>query len=257
MQIIHNSRDLAVATVDIYVNGTILLNDFEFRTATSFIDVPAGVLLSIDVAPSTSTASTQGIYNLSTTLTSGQTYVIVANGIVSATGYTPSPPFNLNIFSQGREVASNPTSTDVLVMHGSPDAPTIDVVETSVPAGTVIDNISYPSFLGYLGFVNLNYILDVRNATGTTTIASFQAQLATLNLQGAAIVILASGFLNPAVNSNGPAFGLWMAKASGGPLFQLPSNTLNNAKFDSAKIAMYPNPTSGVINLDIHLVMKK
>lgn len=251
LQVIHNSPDLAAAVVDVYVNGDLLLNDFSFRTATPFINVPAGVPLSIDVAPSTSTSSAQGIYNLTTSLTEGSTYIAVANGIVSPTGYSPSPPFALNVFAQGREVASNPTSTDVLVNHGSPDAPTVDVVETAIPAGTVIDNISYPSFAGYLGLVNLDYILDVRDATGTTTVASYQAPLQTLNLQGAAITVLASGFLNPAANSNGPAFGLWVALATGGDLIPLPTSTLSNSDFDVAKLALYPNPANEQLNLNI------
>jgi hypothetical protein len=251
VQIIHNAPDLAVSIVDVYVNGNLLLNDFAFRTATPFVDVAAGVALNIVVAPSTSTAATDGIFNLTTTLTSGATYVIVANGIVSATGYTPFQLFNLNIFAQGRELAVNPTSTDVLVNHGSPDAPTVDVVETSVPAGTVINNIAYPSFFGYLGLINQDYILDVRDATGTTTLASYQLPLETLNLEGAAITILASGFLNPAVNSGGPPFGLWIALASGGQLIQLPASTLSNSKSDLAKIALYPNPTFGTLTIEI------
>jgi len=144
LQVIHNSPDLAAATVDVYVNNIILLNDFTFRTATPFIDVPAGVSLSIDVAPSTSSSSAEGIFNLTATLAAGETYIIVANGIVSATGYSVAPNFNLNVYALGREAATSPTNTDVLENHGSPDAPTVDVVETSIPAGTIVDDISFP-----------------------------------------------------------------------------------------------------------------
>ncbi|WP_222845222.1 hypothetical protein, partial [Flavobacterium piscinae] len=84
------------------------------------------------------------------------------------------------------------------------------VVETSVPAGTIVDNISFPDFGGYLELPNLDFTLDVRDETGTVTVASYQAPLQTLGLDGAAITVVASGFLDPSQNSNGPAFGLWV-----------------------------------------------
>ncbi|MBA4154512.1 DUF4397 domain-containing protein [Flavobacterium sp.] len=251
LQVIHNSPDLAAALVDVYVNDDLLLNDFAFRTATPFIDVPAGVELSIDIAPSTSTSSAESLYNLTATLTADETYIVVANGIVSPSGYSPAQPFALNVFAQGREVASNSANTDVLVNHGSPDAPTVDVVETSVPAGTIVNDISFTDFDGYLELPNLDFTLDVRDATGTVTVASYQAPLQTLGLDGAAITVLASGFLDPAVNSNGPAFGLWVALASGGNLIPLPQIPLSVTDFNSSKISIYPNPTSSQLNLDI------
>ncbi|MDQ3191739.1 MAG: DUF4397 domain-containing protein [Bacteroidota bacterium] len=36
MQVIYNSADLAAQTVDIYVNGKLFIDDFQFRTATEF-----------------------------------------------------------------------------------------------------------------------------------------------------------------------------------------------------------------------------
>ncbi|MBC7605450.1 MAG: DUF4397 domain-containing protein [Burkholderiales bacterium] len=252
LQAIHNCADAAAAAVDVYVNGILLLDNFAFRTATPFIDAPAGVPLSIDVAPGNSTSSAQSLYNLTTTLTANETYILVANGIVSASGYSPSQPFELSVFAQGREFASNSGNTDILVNHGSTDAPTVDVVETSVPAGIIVDNISYPSFTAdYLQLPTADYTLNVTNATGTSVVASYAAPLNTLGLQGRALTVLASGFLNPAQNSNGPAFGLWVALSSGGNLIPLPVLPLSNKSFYNPDLKIYPNPASTVLNLYI------
>ncbi|WP_298223116.1 DUF4397 domain-containing protein [Flavobacterium sp.] len=252
VQVIHNSADAAAEFVDVYLNGTLLLDDFKFRTATPFIDAPAGVPIQIDIAPSASTSVAQSIYNIAPTLTEGETYVVIANGIVSPTGYSPSQPFGLSVFAQGRETASNPANTDVLVNHGSTDAPTVDVVETNVPAGTIIDDISFPNFSSnYLELPTADYTLDVRDATGTVVVATYGAPLATLSLQGQALTVVASGFLNPANNSNGPAFGLWVALATGGELIPLPLLPLAIENFATSNISVYPNPASEELNIAI------
>ncbi len=134
VQIIHNSADAAAAEVDVYVGSGLALDDFSFREATPYIDLPADAPIEISVAPPNSTGVGDAIVTFEVTLTSGETYVVVANGIVSATGYNPAPAFGLDVFAVGREVATNGANTDVLVHHGSTDAPTVDVYETGVGA---------------------------------------------------------------------------------------------------------------------------
>ncbi|MBX2973908.1 MAG: DUF4397 domain-containing protein, partial [Flavobacteriales bacterium] len=89
LQVIHNCADAAASEVDVYLNGTALLDDFAFRTATPFIDAPAGVPLTVAIAPGNSTDAGDAIYSQTFTLDDGATYVIVAGGIVSPAGYSP------------------------------------------------------------------------------------------------------------------------------------------------------------------------
>ena len=60
VQIIHNSP---TPNVDVYANADLLLDNFVFRTATPFIDVPAGVDINIGIAPAGSTSSADAIAN--------------------------------------------------------------------------------------------------------------------------------------------------------------------------------------------------
>ena len=222
VQVIHNCADAAASQVDVYVNGNLTLNDFGFRKSTPFLDLPAGVNINVGIAPASSTSINDTIASFNYNLMNGSKYVLVASGIVSPSGYSPSPAFNLEVFPMGRLTASNPANTDVLVMHGSTDAPTVDV---KLPLGaTLINDISYPSFTtDYLELPTADYNIQVRNSAGTDVVAEYQAPLSTLSLQGQALVVLASGFLNPANNSGGAGFGLWAALATGGDLVQLPS----------------------------------
>ena len=164
VQVIHNSADAAASTVDVYLGTTKILDDFAFRTASPFIDVTAGVPIKVSIAPSSSSSVADSIAVFNYNLMSGSTYVLIAEGIVSATGYSPATPFDIKVYGMGREVASNTANTDVLVHHGATDAPAVDVVETGAGAGTIVANASYGDFAPYLELATADYVLQVRAA---------------------------------------------------------------------------------------------
>ena len=231
VQVVHNSADAAAAMVDVYLDNALLLDDFEFRTASPFIDAPVGVSFTVGIAPSTSSSASEAIFTQDFTLADGATYVIVADGIVSPTGYSPAVPFSLEVFDMGREAAAGGSMmTDVLVHHGSTDAPTVDIYESALANATIVDNALYGAFAGYLEFGTADYTLQVRDQYNSTIVAAYSAPLATLNLGGTALVALASGFLDPSVNSDGAAFGLYVALPSGGPLVALPAADIPTAR---------------------------
>ena len=199
VQAIHNSADAATAVVDVYLTtpqgSSLLINDFAFRNASPFIDAPAGVDITIGFAPSNSTSVNDTLPGASFTynLTTNETYVLVAEGIYSSTGYSPAKPFEIAVYPMGREAAKTAGNTDVLVHHGSTDAPTVDVDE--VTAGNLVNDASYGDFSNYLELPTADYKLQIKDASGTTVLASYDAPLATLNLTDAALVVIASGFL--------------------------------------------------------------
>lgn len=248
VQAIHNCADAAAATVDVYLNGDLAIDNFAFRTATEFLDLPANVLLNIGIAPGNSMSVADTIYNLAATLDSAETYVIVANGIVSPSGYTPAPAFRLSVFGGARETANTGSNTDVLVVHGSTDAPTVDI---QAGGNTLVNDIAFGSFANaYLELPTNNYVLDITDQSGANKVASYSANLQSLNLGSAAITVLASGFLNPANNSSGPAFGLYATTAAGGNLVMLPVYTsVGNINKEKSNVTIWPNPSTGMVNI--------
>ncbi len=250
LQIVHNCADAAADSVDVYVNGAKLLDNFAFRTATPFIDVPANTPLLVNVALKTSTSVAQSIYNTTFNLPGNTKAIVVANGIVSATGYTPSQPFNLAANTTAKEEGANATNTDVLVIHGSTDAPAVDV-DANGTLPNLISNLAYNNFQGYASVPTANYTLNVKPAGASAIVASFSAPLATLAQQGKALAVIASGFLTPANNSNGPAFGLFAILPSGGNFLPLSVITSLNDINKSIEFAVYPNPISNNNALNI------
>ncbi|HPF91491.1 MAG TPA: DUF4397 domain-containing protein, partial [Flavobacteriales bacterium] len=252
VQVIHNSADLAAAQVDVWLNNTLLLDDFAFRTASPFVDAQAGVPFDVSIALPTSTDTTGALARFTYELEEGGTYILVANGIVSGSGYAPVQPFDIYVQADAREQSSDPGNVDVLVFHGSTDAPAVDVEETVVPAGTIVNDIAYGEFAGYLELLESDYGLTI-SASGTP-VASYQAPLASLGLAGNAITVLASGFLDPSMNSNGAAFGLYVALPSGGDLVPLPITTGVSDNGNIRVSSLFPNPTLDAVQVQLDVL---
>lgn len=218
LQVIHNAADPAAGVVDVYVNGARLLDDFAFRTATPFIDVPAGVPVDIGVAPGTSTSANDTLKNFTVSFTAGKTFVGVANGVLNPSGFAPNPDgksIAFTIFAKDGFRERSPLSSVVAlnVFHGSTDAPTVDVRVRGFGLFPLVNDLSYGAFSGYRFLLPRTYTLDITPGNNRTAVASFTANLS--GLAGGAAVVFASGFLNPSANQGGPAFGLFAALPTG------------------------------------------
>ncbi len=217
LQVIHNAADPIANEVDVYLNGTLALDNFAFRTATPFIDVPAGVEINIGVAPGNSGSANDTLKNFPVTFENGKTYVGVANGVINSTQFSSNPDgrsIAFTIFTKDgiRESGMYSSKVDFVVLHGSTDAPTVDVIARNV--ATLVDNAAYGGFTDYIRVPAASYILDITPGDDNNTIvASFEANLS--GLGGGAAVVFASGFLNPAGNQNGESFGLFAALPDG------------------------------------------
>ncbi|MGB5288349.1 MAG: DUF4397 domain-containing protein, partial [Ignavibacteriaceae bacterium] len=216
LQVIHNAADPGAASVDIYLDGGLLLDNFDFSDATPYIDAPAGTPINIGVAGPNSISAADTIKNFTVTLTANETYVAIANGVLDPNSFAVNPDgrstaFTLFVKAMARE---NGTSSDVdfFVIHGSTDAPTVDVLARRV--ATLVDDAAYGDITNYITVPPASYILDVTPGNDNSTIvASFEADLS--GLGGGAAVVFASGFLDPSANQNGEAFGIFAALPTG------------------------------------------
>ncbi len=216
LQVIHNSADPAAEMVDVYLDGTLLLDDFAFRTATPFIDAPAYKAIDVGIAPSTSSSAADTLKNFNLTLTSGETYVAVANGVLDPASFADNPDgretdFGLFINAMGQESANDPESVELSILHGSTDAPTVDIMARDV--ATLVDDAAYGDMTDYLAVPPMSYLLDITDASGETRLLTYSADLSAL--AGGAAVVFASGFLAPQDNQDGEGFGIYVALPNG------------------------------------------
>lgn len=253
VQVIHNAPDPAADSVDVYVDGAKAIPNFKFRTATPYIQLLSNVNHTVAVAPANSTNVSQAIATFPNILLDpDSSYVVTASGVVG-TGFASNPDgkstaFTLLIKPNARRQATSPGNFDFFVIHGAPDAPSVDV-RVEVPSILAVDNASYMDQTGYLPVPAGSYVFDLQDSAGTTTLKRYQAALSALGGQSG--VALASGFLNPANNNNGPSFGIWVALASGGNLIPLSDVTGIKDITDELGLSLYPNPASNKVTVSL------
>ncbi len=250
VQVIHNSADAAAAVVDVWLNDTKLLDDFPFRFASPFIDAPTGVEFTIAIKGPDSENPNDPIWSQNYTLEANKNYLLIASGIVSASGYDPLEPFDIYVYDMARLVANDPANTDVIVFHGSTDAPEVSIWEVTADPLQLVESASYGEFTGYLELPVADYMIQVRNAGGTEEVATYAAPLATFQLGGFAFTAIASGFLDIAANSDGPHFGLYGALPIGGALVPL-QRTSSIETIETTTMKIYPNPVENSLNIEV------
>ena len=212
VQVIHNSPTPGTdsgPTVDIYLNGNSDMANpdipgFEYRTATPFVALPAGAT-QIHVVVSGGNPMTDTVFFAEANLIADENYIVIANGIAG----NDERPFGLAIQPGARMMAADANSNDLLVFHGSADAPAVTVDAKDV--ATLVTDFEYGAFAGYLTVPNNDYIIDIRLADDTTAVVGrWQAPLATLGAGGAAMTVYASGLVTET-----PGFGLFAALPDG------------------------------------------
>lgn len=236
LQIIHNSPE---PMVDVWVNGQKAIEDFTFRSATPFLTAEflVGEPMEVGVAPSTSTDPSEILATFDVLLENGEDHIVIANGVLN----NPMTPFNLQVIGNARTSAASQGEVDVMVFHGSPDAPDVDVLaDGALPP--LVDNLAFSENTDYLSLPVGAYDLSVTPADdNNTVVATYRADISSLG--GGAAFVFASGFLQ-----SSPDFGLWVALPDG-TVFPLPLVTSANDRRLDAEVQLYPNPVTDFVTV--------
>ena len=251
LQIIHNAPDPAFAEVDIYVDGELALDDVPFRTATEFGAFPVDVEIEIAIAPGDSDSADDAIFTATYTLESGFNYQLIASGV--GEGDFESNPdgedIAFTLLVNDEALLDSPTDDnvpDLNFVHGTPDAPTIDVRTGETQDIILFNDVAYGGITGYQPIEAGVQMIEVTTADGLTSVATFEVDLT--DREDEAGTILASGFLTPDNEPAGaPSFGLLVVFADGTSAFFEPMVTPGTEDGSTVPTAFavdgnYPNP---------------
>jgi hypothetical protein len=247
LQLIQNAADPSLETIDVYLNGMKILDDFTFRTATPFLTMGAGNLLNIGIAPGNSTSVADTFRNFPAVLDSGVYYNGIACGVVNTSNFALNPDRRdifFDIFSRDSvpTISRVPGQVEISFVHGVTDRETVDIAARNLGI-TLFDNVAYGDVTPYLAVMPAVYTVDIMDSSGHSIRSSFEANLT--GLQDSAVVIFASGFADSALNQNGPSAGLYLATTNGN-VNRLPQ-VMNYARIQLVHNA--PDSTLNVVDI--------
>lgn len=155
INIVHASPD--APAVDVYINGTAALEDFEFGQVSGWVALPAGDH-QVQVAPAGTSLET-AIIDADVTLDAGVAYEVAATGVLA------------DIAPQIYVADLSELETDmarVRVIHTSPDAPAVDIAVSD--GDVLISELEFPNASDALVVPVGTYDLEVR-PSGTMDVA--------------------------------------------------------------------------------------
>ena len=229
VQIIHASPS---PTVDVYVDGALAIEDFEFETATPVLQLPTS--FTVGIAPADGDVIAEFPFELEV----DGSYVVVATGILG----NDDTPFGLaaDATTFGASFAD---TVGLHVYHGSTDAPAVDVLANG---GLLFGDLAYGQFSTQVEVAALDYTIGIA-PTGGASIADFTAPLS--GLGGGSAVVFASGFLSG--SDDDPGFGLFAALQDG-TVLELPAIlpadvelSVANVTSDTLKVEISTNADMG------------
>ncbi|MDW8159447.1 MAG: DUF4397 domain-containing protein, partial [Bacteroidia bacterium] len=221
VQIIHNSPDPMLRTVDIWVNGgeQPILDDFPFRGATPFIDIGSlGITgnITIEIKPKNSNAQTPALLTKQIFLNSNDVKYIIANGLINTAAY--ANPFGYNLSADlllvDALIESNSNDTYSLrLFHGVSDVSPVSIflnnnLQPSVPL------LTYGRASSYINMAaEVSNSIAIRIPGQNATIA--QLEINSRGKGGKTGILLGSGFAFPANNNNGPFLAFFLVNPDG------------------------------------------
>lgn len=245
LQAIHNCADPAADSLDIYALGFLAVDNFEFRKATNYLEVPAGIPIDVGVALGNSASINDTIKNFPVVFENGKNYIAIATGVLDTSNFAANPNginigFNLQLIDFARVKALNPGDVDYLGVHGSTDAPMLDVM-ISGTGPVFFDNYVFGDVSQYVSATAISYNIDVTDSGNTVVYGSYLADLGPYTNQSG--VVFSSGFWDPTANQNGASYGLFIAIPNGS-VYPFPNITGIDNQQGLPEFTVAPNPAN-------------
>jgi len=185
VQMVQASPDAVLFSIDVYMDDVLWKDDFNYRTATPFVDVSVGNH-TFAIAPWTSSSSAEAYRTFEVTLEDGKAYHLVAAGVLDPGQFPANPDgkdtgLNLYVADDARESARSPSSGffDIRDFHAVLEWPAIEfsVDVPSLGIDALWSGAAYGDFVSYYIGTTTNGVVGRAHPAGTPDSIMFAIQV--------------------------------------------------------------------------------
>lgn len=197
MQVIHNSPDYIIDTVDVWANNTLIADNVVFRKATQMIAIDSGdyVITIAKKFSADTTAATSLLKVNAFRIDSGKIYLAVISGVVDTTQYATNPGgLDRSLAFKTINTYNNIATTNRVALYfanGVPDAAPFDLNKIIAAPTKLGNDIAYGNISDSTVFTLANHMLNLTSADSTMFEGAFK--LTTTGLSTKVGVIFTSG----------------------------------------------------------------
>ncbi|MFN5621239.1 MAG: DUF4397 domain-containing protein [Flavobacteriales bacterium] len=217
---IHVSGDPLLGAVDVRLDGELLLDNFAYLTCSQYLPIDATGPHTISIHPPTSFDASDAIISTEVNFNSALNYEVAIVGQLDELGFSPYQPLNALVFEGAQLYSTEAGSIPMHFLHAVSDAPNVNFYDNN--SNPLCFDFGYATFNneGYAQFYE-NFTLSIFDVTGIPLGLEYCIPAAFVVDYGAGFTIVAAGFVNPQVNSNGNPFGLYLVNWNSGELIPL------------------------------------
>ncbi|MCH8557292.1 MAG: choice-of-anchor J domain-containing protein [Balneolia bacterium] len=255
VQLVHNSADPALESVDIFIDGELAISGFEFRSSLSGIKLPSEQDIFVGIAPH---GSEEIVLGSDALFTENGSYLIVVDGVGAPADFAPNPDglstaAAIRVYPDLLDAEVNADENAMYFSHGGTDAGTVRItIGNSPPSAGVSFGDMLTDLPGMESDVNYIYISE---PDSDEPIFILEADLSMMS--GELIGFYASGFLEPAENQGGAGL-MFFAVRENGDMIDLRDVPLSNehetdVPTEFALEQNYPNPFNPTTSIEYAL----
>lgn len=256
IQIFHASADPDIPAIDLWLDNTLLIENFKLGDATPIIEIPADSTLFINCYLAGTSPDIFPFMGTNVRVNEGETWMVMLTGLVNESEFVRNPDgwYTFFIFRNSlilRDEALSPNVTDLMFFNTVTDSPGLDIYDET--NAELLKDVQYCWQKDYVSVMPKQKTFTLRNNRNPQeVIGTYSMDLK--DNAGQTAFIFMTGFLEPALNQDGPALKL-QAVYPDGSVEQLSNVTSvdNPATPRESTVEIYPMPVRSAATVSFSL----